>query len=257
MALKKYDTRGGKMEALRADRLWADYNDTKDKKIKEQLVESYIPLIKHIVNRMAISLPSYIDSEDLISYGIFGLLQAIERYDASKGVKFETYAYARIKGSIIDELRKLDWIPQNIRKKAKLLQKAYAELEQSLGRTVKDEDICNYLNLSNDELQNLYNEIAFTTVLSFDDLLFTEDYMRESVRPDIMAEKKEVKRLLGQAINRLPYQEKLVITLYYYEGLTLKEISKVLELSQGRISQLHTKAILRLRGSLSRKRAIF
>jgi RNA polymerase sigma factor for flagellar operon FliA len=172
-------------------------------------------------------------------------------------VKFETYAYARIKGSIIDELRKLDWIPQNIRKKAKLLQKAYAELEQSLGRTVKDEDICNYLNLSNDELQNLYNEIAFTTVLSFDDLLFTEDYMRESVRPDIMAEKKEVKRLLGQAINRLPYQEKLVITLYYYEGLTLKEISKVLELSQGRISQLHTKAILRLRGSLSRKRAIF
>ncbi|HHW02840.1 MAG TPA: FliA/WhiG family RNA polymerase sigma factor [Thermoanaerobacterales bacterium] len=245
------------MEALRVDKLWLDYNDTKDKKIKEELVLSYIPLIKHIVNRMAISLPSYIDTEDLISYGVFGLLQAIERYDVTCGVKFETYAYARIKGSIIDELRKLDWVPQNIRKKAKLLQKAYAELEQRLGRTVKDEDLCEYLNLSIDELQDLYNKIAFTTVVSFDDLLFNEDSEGESGRPDVAVEKKEVKRLLGQAINRLPYQERLVVTLYYYEGLTLKEISKVLELSQGRISQLHTKAILRLRGSLSRKRAIF
>jgi len=245
------------MEALRSDRLWLDYNDTKDKNLKEKLVESYIPLIKHIVNRMAISLPSYVDNEDLISYGVFGLLQAIERYDVTCGVKFETYAYSRIKGSIIDELRKLDWVPQNIRKKASLLQKAYAELEQSLGRTVKDEDICKHLNISSEELQHIYNEIACTSVLSFDDLPFTEDFTKESFRPDIMAEKQEIKNILGQAINRLPYQEKLVVTLYYYEGLTLKEISKVLELSQGRISQLHTKAILRLRGSLSRKRAIF
>jgi len=245
------------MEALRSDRLWLDYKDTKDKNLKEKLVESYIPLIKHIVNRMAISMPPYVDNEDLISYGVFGLLQAIERYDVTAGVKFETYAYSRIKGSIIDELRKLDWVPHNVRKKAALLQKAYAELEQSLGRTVKDEDICEYLNISGKELQNIYNEIACTSVVSFDDLFFTEDFTKESFRPDIMAEKQEIKSILGQAIDRLPYQEKLVVTLFYYEGLTLKEISKVLDLSQGRISQLHTKAILRLRGSLSRKRAIF
>lgn len=245
------------MEALRSDKLLLDYKDTKDKNLKEKLVESYIPLIKHIVNRMAISMPPYVDNEDLISYGVFGLLQAIERYDVTFGVKFETYAYTRIKGSIIDELRKLDWVPQSVRKKADLLQKTYAELEQSLGRTVKDKDICEYLNISSKELQNLYNEIACTSVISFDDLLFIEDFTKESFRPDIMAEKQEIKSILGQAIDRLPYQEKLVITLFYYEGLTLKEISRVLDLSQGRISQLHTKAILRLRGSLSRKRAIF
>ncbi|MCR4430532.1 MAG: FliA/WhiG family RNA polymerase sigma factor [Tepidanaerobacteraceae bacterium] len=244
------------MEAIKSDRLWLDYNDTLDGNLKEKIIEKYIPLIKHIVSRMAISLPAYIDSDDLISYGIFGLLQAIDRYDASKGVKFETYAYARIKGSIIDELRKLDWVPQSIRKKAKLIQRTYSELEQALGRAVTDEDVCKHLNISKGELQNIYNEIAFTSIISLDDLLYAEDFTKETARPDIMAEKQELKKILGEAINRLPYQEKLVVTLYYYEGLTLKEIAKVLDLSQGRISQLHTKAILRLRGSLSRKRAI-
>lgn len=245
------------MEALRQGALWTNFYDTRDKKIKDKLVESYIPLVKYIVNRMVISLPPYLDTEDLISYGIFGLLEAIERYDASKGVKFETYAYSRIKGSIIDELRKQDWIPQTIRKKAKMIQDTYEKLEQKLGRTVKDEDVCDCLKISSQELKEIYNDISLMTVLSFDDLLSAEDSVRDSARPDVMAEKQEIKDILGEAINRLPEQEKLVVTLYYYEGLTLKEISKVMGLSQGRISQLHTKAILRLRGSLSRKRAIF
>ncbi|WP_422445779.1 FliA/WhiG family RNA polymerase sigma factor [Thermoanaerobacterium sp. DL9XJH110] len=245
------------MQTLKAEQLWSNYSDTKDKKAREELIESYLPLVKHVVNRISISLPPYLDYEDLISYGIFGLLQAIDRYDASRGVKFETYAYARIKGSIIDELRKLDWVPQNVRKKAKQLQNAYAELEQNLGRTVTDQDVCRQLNISAEELQAIYKEVAFTTVLSFEELISVEDRREGSSRPDTYVEKEEVKKMLGEAVDRLPPQEKLVITLYYYEGLNLKEISEVLNLSAGRVSQLHTKAILRLRGSLSRKRAYF
>lgn len=246
------------MQGAKVDKLWQYYSDKKDKKTKEQLMENYIPLIKHIVNRMSLNLPPHIDYEDLISYGIFGLMQAIDRYDISKGIKFETYAYSRIKGSIIDELRKIDWVPQRIREKAKQLQNTYAELEQILGRTVTDEDICRHLNISNDELQNVYKEVTnLTSVISFDDLIFLEDMTKDSNQPDKQAEKEEVKRILGNAINKLPSKEKLVITLYYYEGLSFKEIAKVLRLSQGRISQLHTKSILRLRGHLSRKRGIF
>lgn len=245
------------MRIENADKLWQSYYNTGDKYIKEKIVENYIPLIKHIVNRMNISLPPYLEYEDLISYGIFGLMQAVERYDAKKGIKFETYAYARIKGSIIDELRKIDWVPQGIRKKVKTLQNAFSELEQLLGRSVNDEDICDYLNITIKELHEIYSEVtAFYGILSFDDLIGHEETGQSSNRPDIQAEKEEVKEILGTAINQLPPQEKLVITLYYYEGLNFKEIAEVMELSQGRISQLHTKAILRLRGHLSRKRAI-
>jgi RNA polymerase sigma factor for flagellar operon FliA len=245
------------MRIENADKLWQSYYNTGDKYIKEKIVENYIPLIKHIVNRMNISLPPYLEYEDLISYGIFGLMQAVERYDAKKGIKFETYAYARIKGSIIDELRKIDWVPQGIRKRVKTLQNAFSELEQLLGRSVNDEDICDYLNITIKELHEIYSEVtAFYGILSFDDLIGHEETGQSSNRPDIQAEKEEVKEILGTAINQLPPQEKLVITLYYYEGLNFKEIAEVMELSQGRISQLHTKAILRLRGHLSRKRAI-
>lgn len=244
------------MQIENAENLWQSYYNTGDKYIKSKIVENYIPLVKHIVNRMNISLPPYLEYEDLISYGIFGLMQAIDRYDAKKGIKFETYAYTRIKGSIIDELRKIDWIPQGIRKKVKKLQGAFSELEQILGRSVNDEDICGYLNITAKELHEVYSEVtAFYGILSFDDLIGCEETGQSSSQPDIRVEKEEVREILGYAINRLPSQEKLVITLYYYEGLNFKEIAEVMELSQGRISQLHTKAILRLRGHLSRKRA--
>jgi RNA polymerase sigma factor for flagellar operon FliA len=243
------------MQIDNAEKLWQSYNNA-DKHIKEKIIKNYIPLIKHIVNRMNINLPPYLEYEDLISYGIFGLMQAVERYDAKKGIKFETYAYARIKGSIIDELRKIDWVPQGIRKKVKTLQKAFSGLEQLLARSVDDKDICNYLNITLKELHEIYTEMAtFYGILPFEDLLGHEDTGQSSNQPDVQAEKKEVKEILGNAINKLPSQEKVVITLYYYEGLNFKEIAEVLELSQGRISQLHTKAILRLRGHLSRKRA--
>ncbi|NLZ53685.1 MAG: FliA/WhiG family RNA polymerase sigma factor [Thermoanaerobacteraceae bacterium] len=243
------------MQSANPKNMWESYYNSKDESIRDKIIENYIPLIKHIVNRMNLNLPPYLEYEDLISYGVFGLIQAIDRYDAKKGIKFETYAYSRIKGSIIDELRKIDWIPQGVRKKAKILQNAFSELEQLLGRSVNDEDICSYLNISIKELHQLYSEVtAYCSVLSFDDLIGFEAG-QSSNQPDVQAEKQELKEILGNAINRLSPQEKLVITLYYYEGLNFKEIAKVLELSQGRISQLHTKAILRLRGHLSKKRA--
>jgi len=236
------------------ENLWKIYHTSKDHSVKEKIIENYLPLIKHIVNRMNVKLPSYLEYDDLISYGVFGLLQAIERYDAKKGIKFETYAYSRIKGSIIDELRKIDWIPPGVRKKAKILQNAFAELEQSLGRSVNDEDICKHLNISVDELHKMYSDVAtLYNVLTFDDLINIETFKSDS-QPEIQAEKQELKEILGNAINKLSPQERLVITLYYYEGLNFKEIANVLDLSQGRISQLHTKAILRLRGHLSRKK---
>ncbi len=243
------------MQIENTEKLWLNYNNTKDKYVKEQLIEKYIPLIKHIVNRMNVNLPPYLEYEDLISYGVFGLMQAIERYDTKKGIKFETYAYTRIKGSIIDELRKIDMIPQAVRKKIKMLQNAFSEMEQLLGHSVNDSDICKYLCITKNDLHKIYEEIsAACGALSFDELIEYEDARQASNQPDIQAEKGEVKEILGNAINKLPLQEKLVITLYYYEGLNFKEIAEVLELSQGRISQIHTKAILRLRGHLSRKK---
>ncbi|HHX24468.1 MAG TPA: FliA/WhiG family RNA polymerase sigma factor [Thermoanaerobacterales bacterium] len=245
------------MSSINTEKLWESYYNNKDSQTKGKLVEKYLPLIKHIASRININLPPYIEYEDLISYGIFGLMQAIDRYDITKGVKFETYAYTRIRGSIIDELRKLDWIPQNTRKKAKMIQDAFSELEQSLSRSVNDKDICDYLDIDIKQLHEIYKEVsAIWGPLSFDDLIGFEDDRQVSIQPDAYAEKEELKELLGNAINQLPPQEKLVITLYYYEGLNFKETAQVLDLSQGRISQLHTKAILRLKGYLSKKRAI-
>ena len=185
-------------------------------------------------------------------------MQAIERYNPKKGVKSETYAYTRIKGSIIDELRRIDWVPQRIRERGKVLQKAFSELEQKLGRSVNDEDICNYLDITIDELQNIYSEIAaLTGIFPFDDLMDFKKIRDSCLQPDIQAEREEVKEILGNAINKLPAQENLLSLFIITKILVLKKLLRFLELSQGRISQLHTKAILRLRGHLSRKRTSF
>jgi len=257
MVRKFFNEGVGRMQAMRQEDVWSYYNMTKDEKFREQLIESYLPLVKHVVSRMAISLPPYLDYQDLVSFGIFGLIQAIERYDSSRGIKFETYAYRRIRGSIIDEIKKMNWLPDSVRRKAKILQNAYEELQKSLGRTVKDEDICNYLKISMEELNDLYMQASYANVVSLEDMFNVDIVQRDRLNPEIIIEKDEAKKILSQAIERLPAQEKLVITLYYYEELTLKEISEVLKLSQARISQLHTKAIMRLRGSLSRKRDVF
>ncbi|MDN5330921.1 MAG: polymerase sigma factor FliA [Tepidanaerobacteraceae bacterium] len=242
-------------EAVRAENLLIEYKTKGDSTLKEKLVKTYIPLVKHIAARLAINLPPSVDYDDLVSVGVIGLLQAIDRYDVEKGVKFETFAYMRIKGAMLDELRRLNWIPQKAMEKAKILQQAYSELEQELEGNVKDEDICRKLNITMDELQQTYKELAATNLVSLEEVLSV--VAEEDERPERYVEKEELKKLLGEAIEKLPDKEKLVIALYYYEGLNLKEISAVLDLSPARVSQLHTKAILRLRGSLSRKKAYF
>jgi RNA polymerase sigma factor for flagellar operon FliA len=245
------------MRFVEKENLWQQYIITGDVKTKEKLIEQYIPLVRHIVNRMNITLPCYIDYEDLISYGIFGLIQAIERFDLETGIKFGTYAYARIKGSIIDELRKTEKVPASVIKKIKILQNSLAKLEQELGRAACDDDLCSFLNITLDELHEIYNEVAlYSTAVPFEDLIHIGDNREDFSSPDIFAENQETTEVLTDAVNSLPQQERLVVTLYYYEDLNFKEIAEVMKLSQGRISQLHTKAILRLRGRLSKKRGL-
>jgi RNA polymerase sigma factor for flagellar operon FliA len=237
--------------------LWRQYIASGDMKVKEKLIKQYVPLVRHIVNRMNITPPSYMDYEDMISYGIFGLIQSIDRFDLTTGVKFGTYAYARIKGSIIDELRKTEKVPASVIKKTKMLQNSLAKLEQELGAAPGDDDLCRFLNITLYELHEMYSEVAlYSTAIPFEDLIHIEDNCGDIKGPDVLAEKQETKEILAEAVNRLPQQERLVVTLYYYEDLNFKEIAEAMRLSQGRISQLHTKAILRLRGRFSRNKAL-
>lgn len=244
--------------------LWKLYKELKDVQAREELIIEYAALVKYVAGRLAISLPANVQQDDLISYGIFGLIDAIEKFDLSRNIKFETYAIARIKGAIWDGLRSMDWVPYSIRQKAKELESTYAKLESEFGRAASDEEVCAFMGISREQFAHLLAETSFTSVLSLEDLWKLDKDGANSVRvidtiqdvnvpdPISMVMLDEQKRILTEAINKLPEREKMVIALYYYEGLTLKEIGKVLGVSESRISQMHTKAILRLRGRLSR-----
>lgn len=242
-------------------RLWVQYKQTKDPKIKEALITKYAPFVKYVAGRIAVNLPSNVEYDDLVSYGILGLIDAIEKYDPSRNVKFKTYAKTRIRGAIFDELRLLDWTPRSIRQKARKLEKAYAKLEGKLGRDATDEEIAEYLKIDISELHKLYDETRKSLLLSLDEIFYDEedgssrfDFVedRKSDNPQAKVEESEAKRILAEAISQLSERERMVITLYYYEDLTSKEIGKILGVSDSRVSQLHTKAILRLRGKLAR-----
>lgn len=257
---------GIKKEARKTDvlKIWKDYHQTKETAFREELILQYVPLVRYVADRIAIGLPNYLDSNDLINYGILGLIESIERFDLNRGVKFETYAIARIRGSIFDGLNLMDWFPSSLRAKMRKLEKAYQTLEQKLGRPANDEELANFLGINEKKLQILLVEVGCLTLGSLDEVwhgghgegknLTLKDIIEDPSTPSPTAklEFEDVKNILGKAINKLPPQEKLLISLYYYEGLTVKEISQVMEVSSSRISQLHTKAILRLRGSLSR-----
>jgi RNA polymerase sigma factor for flagellar operon FliA len=249
------------------DLLWLHYKKENSQLAKEKLIFHYLPYVNQIINRVKISLPKSVAKEELLSYGVFGLYDAMNKFDISRGFKFETYAFPRIKGAILDGLRAEDWLPASIRQKEKNLVKVIWELEQTLGRTATDEEIAAQLNMDSKELYGLLDKLSCINMVSLDHLFYQEE---ESVsllerlsdnpnrEPENIISSNEVKKILIEAINKLPEKEKLVIALYYYEGLNLKEISRVLDLSESRISQLHTKAIFRLRGRLSRqKKALF
>lgn len=252
--------------SIKADlqNLWELYKNQKDVQAREDLIVEYASLVKYVAGRLAISLPANVQQDDLISYGIFGLIDAIEKFDLSRNIKFETYAISRIKGAIWDGLRSMDWVPYSVRQKAKELEYTYSKLESELGRAATDEEVCAVMNISREQFGHLLANTSFTSVLSLEDLWKLDkdgansvrviDTIRDANVPDpiSMVMLEEQKQILTEAINKLPEREKLVIALYYYEGLTLKEIGKVLGVSESRISQMHTKAILRLRGRLSR-----
>ncbi|MBL8021276.1 MAG: RNA polymerase sigma factor WhiG [Spirochaetia bacterium] len=243
--------------------LWRRYRREAIREVRDFLAEKYAPLVKYVAGKVAIGMPQNVEFDDLVSYGSFGLLDAIEKFDPDRDIKFKTYAMTRIRGAIFDELRSIDWIPRSIRQKARQVEETIAMLENKLGHTVEDEDIAKELGISVDELQSLLTKISGTSIVSLNDIWYLGDDNDEvsfmetlespaNLNPDSLIEREEIKSVIVEAIRHLPDKEKKVIVLYYYEDLTLKEIGEVLEVTESRISQLHTKAIMRLRGKLMR-----
>jgi RNA polymerase sigma factor FliA len=242
-------------------RLWLEYRRTGDKALRDRLIINYSPIVKYVAGRLASGLPSHVEEADLVSYGLLGLMTAIDRYDPARDIKFETYAIARIRGSIIDELRTLDWVPRSVRSRARNIERAIRELEAKLARAPTDDEIAGRLGISTDELEASLIDISRSSIAALDELWSTAgegdqvsllDMLEDpqSIKPAEALDETEVREALAEAIARLPEREKLVVTLYYYEELTLREIGEVLGVTESRVSQLHTKAILRLRSRL-------
>lgn len=243
--------------------LWLEYQRTHDKAVRDRLILTYAPLVKYVAGRLGSGLPAHIDEGDLISYGLLGLIGAIDRFDPTLDIKFETYALARIRGSIIDELRSLDWVPRSVRARAREIERANAKLEHKLQRAPTDEEMANELDMSMDEFQEALVQISNSTIAALDELWTVSDSSGDQISlldtlhdpdapdPEKLVDASELKDRVADAISRLPEREKLVIALYYYENLTLREIGEVLGVTESRISQLHTKAVLRLRSRLA------
>lgn len=236
------------------DAIWLKYSKTRDANAKNLIIENYVYLVKLVAGRLGIYLNQYVDLDDLVGYGILGLIDAIDKFDLDKNVKFETYASLRIRGSILDAIRKLDWVPRTLRKKQKELDKVYVELEAKLGRRPEDEEVASFLGVSLEEYNELLKDVNISALVSIDEYTFQFETIKDpkAPLPDDYVEDKEMKAILAELIEKLPEREKKVIFLYYFEELTLKEISKVLEVSESRVSQLHTKAVSRLRANLGK-----
>jgi RNA polymerase sigma factor for flagellar operon FliA len=241
--------------------LWREYRRSGDQRVRDRLILTYAPLVKYVAGRLGSGLPAHVDDDDLVSYGLLGLIGAIERYDPDRDVKFETYAISRIKGSIIDELRAMDWVPRSVRARARDIERTIAELEARLGRAPNDEEISGKLGMTEDELNESLSEISRTSIAALDELwtvsaggdqiaLIDTIEDTQGPNPQSALAETELREAIGEAIARLPEREKLVVTLYYYEELTLREIGEVLGVTESRVSQLHTKAVLRLKARL-------
>ncbi|WP_352419643.1 FliA/WhiG family RNA polymerase sigma factor [Proteiniborus sp.] len=239
------------------DELWKLYKETKDIGYKQSLIEQYLQLVKIVAGRMYNFYGGNVEYDDLIGFGVFGLIDAIDKFDISRDLKFETYAQIRIRGSIIDSLRKIDWVPRGLRKKAKEIESAIYVIENKLGRSANIKEIAAELKIDEKELENTLSEVSAINVLSLEEVLVTKGdiYLKlnDKESPEEMFEIKELKYILKEAIEKLSEKEKLVVSLYYFEELTYKEIAKILEVSESRISQIHSKAILSLKNLLTLK----
>lgn len=240
--------------------IWQKWKEDGDIEAKKRLIEQYLTLVDYVSNRMAIGLPKNVSRDDLASNGVMGLIDAIEKFDYRRGLQFETYASWRIRGAIIDGLRQGDWVPRSVREKAKKIEEAYQHLEQQYLRSVSDAEISSYLEVSEKEFVHILQEIAVTTVCSLEDPIREEESEtrlsllidEKAKNPDYKVHEFYLKESLIRGIEKLTVKERTVVSLFYYEELSLSEIAEVMCLSPSRISQLHSKAILRLRGALDK-----
>ncbi|MFI6943515.1 RNA polymerase sigma factor WhiG [Streptomyces sp. NPDC050418] len=244
------------------DELWRSYKTTGDGRLREQLILHYSPLVKYVAGRVSVGLPPNVEQADFVSSGVFGLIDAIEKFDIEREIKFETYAITRIRGAMIDELRALDWIPRSVRQKARNVERAYATLEAQLRRTPSEAEVASEMGIAVEELHAVFSQLSLANVVALEELLHVGgegdrlslmDTLEDTAadNPVEVAEDRELRRLLARAINTLPDREKTVVTLYYYEGLTLAEIGNVLGVTESRVSQIHTKSVLQLRAKLA------
>jgi RNA polymerase sigma factor for flagellar operon FliA len=245
--------------------LWKEFKTSRSPSARERLILHYSPLVKYVAGRVSVGLPQNIEQADLVSYGIFGLIDAIEKFDPQREIKFETYAISRIRGAIIDELRAIDWIPRSVRSKAREVEKAIGKLENDLRRPPTDGELAAQLNISVDDLATMLNQINLVSVVALDELLSPGGDRGEKLSivdtledidapsPELTFESEETRQILAKTVNFLPERERLVITLYYYEGLTLAEIGSVLGVTESRVCQMHTKAVLELRNRMNQE----
>lgn len=248
--------------AAELTRLWLDFKETDERRYRDRLIVHYAPLVKYVAGRVRSGLPNTVESADLVSYGMFGLIDAIEKFDPERQIKFETYAINRIRGAIIDELRSLDWVPRSVRSKAKDLERAHAELEVELRRAPSEGELAERMGISRKELAKLMGQVSVTNVVALDDMArgggdssdkMTLGDLLEDPRaadPEAEFESEEMKVIIAEQIAGLPEREKIVLTLYYYERLTLAEIGSVLGVTESRVSQIHSKSLLDLRSRL-------
>ncbi len=243
--------------------LWLEYKRTGNLEIREKIILKYIPLVKYVVGKMISNLPSNVEYEDLVEYGIIGLLDAVNKYDVTKNINFKTYAITRVRGSIYDELRVQDWVPRSVRKMSKDIEKAYVKIESETGRAATEEEVAEYLNVTVKDLNDTFSKINLGNISSLDDIIYDggdsktelsntiED--KKIMGPHENLEKVELKKALIERLMELTEKERMVITLYYYEELTLKEIGNILEISESRVSQIHSKSVMKLRSKLINK----
>ena len=244
------------------DALWEEFKKTKSDSLRDKIIRKYMPLVKYVAGKVSVGLPASMEFDDLVGFGQFCLLDAISKYDLDKKVKFKTYAVTRIRGAIFDEMRQLDWVPRSVRQKSREIEDVISGLESKLSRPATDEEIAKEMNLSLEEYQHTVMKISGTSVLSLNDVWYSGDdsdhlsigdsiESPQSLNPDVQVEREEIRKVIIQAINELPEKEKMVIVLYYHEDLTFKEIGQVLDVSESRISQLHSNANLHLRAKLT------
>jgi RNA polymerase sigma factor FliA len=241
--------------------LWAIYKETASPVSRDRLILHYSALVRYVASRVSVGLPQNVEQSDLVSYGIFGLIDAIDKFEMDRGIKFETYAIRRIRGAIIDELRSIDWVPRSVRAKARAVETAFGSLEADLGRAPTDAEMAKALEMSESDLQGIFAQVSFVGVVALDDVYNRGERGETTTLADTIADKnegpsslyesEELRQALASAINRMPEREKIVLTLYYYEGLTLADIGEVLGVTESRVCQIHTRAVLQLRGKLA------